>query len=160
MEQENEKRGKRQDHRQDSQVTAARTMGFYSIFPMGLSPDPPAPDGDPRLFPPLNRSMHGSVRSARGRGSEWVRGGRAGVGQAVLLGLLGGAGLPLRQGRAGVLALGGAALAAEQLALDAPETLPVVEPGERAQLRAAWSRRAQPGVLPPSWWGSDQWKPG
>lgn len=43
----------------------------------------------------------------------------------------------MRQGRAGVPALGGATPAAEQLAFDVPEALPIVKPRERAELRAA-----------------------
>lgn len=76
-------------------------------------------------------SLRCSVTSATGASSGAGAAG-AGVGQAVLRGLPG-AGLPLGQGRAGVPALGGPAAAAEQLAFDVPEALPVVKPVERGE---------------------------
>lgn len=92
---------------------------------------------------PSSSSLNRGANSTR-CSSSWVGGGGAGVRQAVLLGLLGGAGLPLGQGRPGVAALGGAAAAAEKLAFDVPEAFPIVEPAEGAALRPAGGRPCSP----------------
>lgn len=74
------------------------------------------------------------------QGPEWGRGlflrrtgGRAGVGQGagLLLLLRRAVGLQGRHGDRRVLALGGAALAAELLAFDFPEVVAVVKPGKQ-----------------------------
>lgn len=91
----------RHHHRQELTRRRARRPGVPG------APAPPPAGGSPRV------------------------GGRAGVGQAVLRGARGGAGLALRQGAARVPALGGAAAAGEQLPLHVPEALAVVEPAGR-----------------------------
>lgn len=104
---------------------------------------------------PSSSSLKRGANSAR-CSSPCVAGGGAGVRQAVVLGPLGGAGLPLRQGRAGVAALGGAAAAAEKLAFDVPEAFPVVEPAEGAALRPAGGSPCSPVTTgwPPSGLGT------
>lgn len=102
------------------------------------------PSGGFSSGPQCSRTV--SALGALGRGvSEGVGGGGTGVGQPVLLGPLGGARLPLGQGRAGVPALGGAAAAAEQLALDVPEALPVVKPQLLAGLDEAGAEEGNAG---------------
>lgn len=110
-----------------------------------LSPSAPARPSD--AWSTFSSSPNRSVTGAGGI-SSGVGAAGAGVGQAVLRGLLG-AGLTLGQGRAGVPALGGPAAAAEQLPFDVPEALPVVKPGgeESPGRRAAGTPRPR-ALLP------------